>query len=49
MPNRDSKLLQEILGLVKAHAAQQGFCCVAKLYALSIVETLKIVESLNNT
>jgi len=48
-PNGESKSLQEILGLVKAHAAQQGSCCVAKLYAPSIIEALKIVESLNET
>jgi len=48
-PNGDSKSLQDILGLVKAHAAQQGSCCVAKLYAPSIVGALKIVESLNET
>jgi len=48
-PNGDSMSLQEILGLVKAHAAQQGSCCVAKLYAPSIVEALKIVESLKET
>lgn len=45
--NGGSMSLQEILGLVKAHAAQQGSCCVAKLYAPSIVEAFKIVESLN--
>ena len=49
VPNGDSKSLQEILGLVKAHAAQQGSCCVAKLYAPSILEALKIVASLNET
>lgn len=49
VPNGESKSLQEILGLVKAHAAQQGSCCVAKLYAPSIIEALKIVESLNET
>ena len=48
-PNGDSKSLKEILGLVKAHAAQQGSCCVAKLYAPSIIEAFKIVESLNET
>ena len=47
--NGGSKSLKEILGLVKAHAAQQGSCCVAKLYAPSIIEALKIVESLNET
>ena len=48
-PNGDSKSLKEILGLVKAHATQQGSCCVAKLYAPSIIEAFKIVESLNKT
>ena len=48
-PNGDIKSLQEILGLVKAHAAQQGSCCVAKLYAPSILEAFKIVASLNDT
>ena len=39
------KTLEEILGLVKAHAAQAGSCCVAKLYAPSIDEAFKIVRS----
>ena len=38
--------LKVILGLVKAHAAQSGSCCVAKLYAPTIQEAYKIVESL---
>ena len=41
--------LQDILGLIKAHAAQKGSCCVAKLYAPTINEAFKIVESLNKT
>jgi len=48
-PSGGSKSLKEILGLVKEHAAQQGSCCVAKLYAPSIKEAFKIVESLNET
>jgi hypothetical protein len=43
----DSMSLVEILGLVKAHAAQKGACCVAKLYAPTISDAFKIVESLN--
>lgn len=39
--------LQDILGLVKAHAAQRGSCCVAKIYAPTISEAFKIIESLN--
>ena len=42
-----SMTLQEILGLIKAHAAVKGSCCVAKLYAPTIIEALKIVASLN--
>ena len=45
----DSMSLVEILGLVKAHAAQKGSCCVAKLYAPTISGAFKIVESLNET
>lgn len=45
----NSMSLVEILGLVKAHAAQKGSCCVAKLYAPTIIDAFKIVESLNET
>ena len=45
----NSMSLVEILSLVKAHAAQTGSCCVAKLYAPTISEAFKIVESLNET
>ncbi|MGD8590235.1 MAG: DUF4144 family protein [Chromatiales bacterium] len=37
--------LEEILGLVKAHASQAGSCCVAKLYAPSIADAFEIVRS----
>ena len=42
------KSLLEVLGLVKAHAAQSGSCCVAKLYAPGILEAFNIVKSINN-
>lgn len=48
-PRGESMELHEILGLIKAHAAQQGSCCVSKLYAPTIVEALEIVRSLNET
>ena len=41
--------LEELLGLVKAHAAQNGSCCVAKLYAPTIKDALGIVASLDET
>jgi len=45
---RDERMsLEELLGLVKAHAAQQGSCCVAKLYAATISDAFKIVKSLD--
>jgi hypothetical protein len=44
-----SMTLDEILALVKAHAAQKGSCCVAKLYAPTIDEAFKIVASLEET
>lgn len=40
--------LDEILGLIKAHAAQTGACCIAKLYAPSISEAFKMVKSLSD-
>lgn len=45
----NSMTLDEILALVKAHAAQKGSCCVAKLYAPTIDEAFKIVASLEET
>lgn len=45
-PSGDSMVLHEILGLIKAHAAQKGSCCVAKFYAPTIEEAFKIVASL---
>jgi len=46
-PTGNSIALHDLLGHIKAHAAQQGSCCVAKLYAPTISEAFKIVESLN--
>ena len=40
--------LDEVLGIVKAHAAQAGSCCVAKLYAPSIEEAFKMVKALSH-
>lgn len=48
-PRSETLGLQDILGLVKAHAALKGSCCVAKLYAPSINEAFKIVESMIET
>jgi len=48
-PRGQSSTLHDILGLIKAHAAQKGSCCAAKLYAPTISEAFKIVESLNET
>lgn len=38
--------VNEVLGLVKAHASQAGSCCVAKLYTPSVSDALEIVRSL---
>lgn len=45
----DSMSLQGVLGLVKAHVAQSGSCCVAKLYAASIKDAFMIIPSLEET
>jgi hypothetical protein len=46
-PDGRSLALEVMLGLVKAHASQTGSCCVSKLYAPSIREAIRIVESLD--
>jgi len=38
--------LIDFLGLVKAHAAAQGTCCVAKLYAPSYQDAFEMLASL---
>lgn len=45
-PRGESISLVALLGPVKAHAAQKGSCCVAKLYAPSIKDVFSIVESM---
>ena len=40
--------LHELLGLVRAHAANTGSCCVAKMYAPTIEEAIKIIASLED-
>jgi hypothetical protein len=46
--NNKIQSLESILGLVKAHAAQAGSCCVAKLYAPSIEDAFHIVKSMSD-
>jgi len=46
-PDGSSMALHGILGFIKTHAALKGSCCVAKLYAPSIVEAFKIVEAMD--
>jgi hypothetical protein len=42
-----NRTLIEVLELVKAHAAQSGCCCVAKLYAASIRQAIELVKSVD--
>ena len=48
-PQRDGTVmsLEDILGLIKAHAAQNGSCCVAKLYAPTIQDAFRMLAALN--
>jgi len=41
------KSLEQVLGLVKAHAAQADSCCVAKLFAPTIVDAMAMVKALD--
>ena len=43
-----SMALNDVLGLVKAHAATKGSCCVAKLYAPTILDAFIIVKSMDD-
>ena len=45
--NRSLELM-DVLGLVKAHAASKGSCCVAKLYAPTILDAFMIVKSMQD-
>lgn len=47
-PTGETMLLNDFLGLVKAHAAQAGSCCVAKLYAPSFAAAFDIIVSLED-
>ncbi|MDJ0880640.1 MAG: DUF4144 family protein [Gammaproteobacteria bacterium] len=42
----DQLNLVQVLGLVKAHAALNGSCCVAKLYAPTFEAAYKIIEAM---
>ncbi len=48
-PSGRSMTLHDILDIVRAHAAQKGSCCIAKIYAPSIEEAFKIVASLDES
>lgn len=37
--------LETVLGLIKAHLADTGSCCVAKTYAPTIKDAIKILEN----
>lgn len=44
----ERRTLEQVLGLIKAHAAQADYCCVAKMWAPTILEAYSIVRSLSN-
>jgi hypothetical protein len=39
--------LEEVIEMVRAHAAQMGSCCVSKFYASSIQEAVSAVSALD--
>ena len=45
-PTGDKIVLSELLGWIKAHASEQGSCCVAKLYARSVAEAIGMIATL---
>lgn len=46
-PTGKTMKLDELLYLVRAHAAQAGLCCIAKLSAPSIAEAVRLVGTLH--
>lgn len=46
LPTGNRCNLEDLLEWVRDHAAQEGACCAAKLYAPSIPEAMAIVASL---
>lgn len=48
-PTARSMTLDDVLDIVRAHAAEKGSCCIAKIYAPSIEEAFKIVASLEES
>ncbi|MDH5648980.1 MAG: DUF4144 domain-containing protein [Gammaproteobacteria bacterium] len=48
-PKGDTMSLEQVLGLVKAHTAQTGACCVAKLYAPTIKDALEMLRAITET
>ena len=43
----ERRTLEQVLGLVKAHAAHAEQCCVAKLWAPTIRDAISIVRSVS--
>ena len=46
-PTSHSVALDELLHIIRAHAAQAGLCCTAKLSAPSIAEAVHLVGTLH--
>jgi hypothetical protein len=46
-PAGEVVLLEEVIEMVRAHAAQMGACCVSKFYASSIYEAVCAVSILD--
>ena len=46
-PTAHSVALDELLHIIRAHAAQAGLCCTAKLSAPSIAEAVRLVGTLH--
>jgi hypothetical protein len=44
-PTGNSASLDEVIGMVRAHASQMGTCCTAKFFAASIQEAVDAVRS----
>lgn len=47
-PTGEKMTLEQVLGMVKAHAAQADSCCVAKLFAPTIPDAMAMIKALDS-
>lgn len=47
-PSDATATLEEVIALIRAHAAQEGACCVAKFHALTFAEAIAALRDMEH-